>query len=73
MKTVQATKAKGSPRQRVCGESTAKMHWYQFRSFAGFMKKQGLVEDFSNPANLLKDKKLLDRFYQHVEEERVRN
>eukprot|EP00438_Fugacium_kawagutii_P035073 Skav208664 [mRNA] locus=scaffold3341:83034:88080:+ [translate_table: standard] len=67
MKTVMSTRAKGSARSRLCGESTAKMHWYALRSYLGFLEAAGHLDDKTgvHPAEALADTTLLKAFYCH--------
>ncbi|CAJ1340038.1 unnamed protein product, partial [Effrenium voratum] len=76
LETAQSSKAKGSPRVRVCGEPTAGMHWYGFRQYAGYLKKADLLppscvngDGKILPARLLTSKNSLRAFYSHLEED----
>ncbi|CAJ1345162.1 unnamed protein product [Effrenium voratum] len=71
--TATASKAKGGRKRHVCTDKTAGMHWYTLRQFLGWAKKAGHLEKYAggkvHPAELLKNKDLLKKYYQHFEDD----
>ena len=77
------TKAQGSPRKRVCGEATAKMHWYVYRQLLGWASKTipemlvttdvegqpGVVK--ADTAGTLCNKELLKAYFVHLEQDPI--
>ena len=82
LKTVQSSQAKGSPRKRVCGPATAKMHWYALRQYCGWLKEKGHLDNYVkkmegpnespetvSPVALIADMDLLTLYFKHFEQD----
>ncbi|CAJ1392635.1 unnamed protein product, partial [Effrenium voratum] len=70
--TVQSSKAKGSPRNRVCGEATAKIHWYSLRQLLGWVDKHNVSPEKKSITELLVDHDVLKAYYVHLEDDTCR-
>ena len=76
LETAQKTAAAGSPRKRVAGPQTAKMHWYSYRQYLGYLESAGFMDDKVDDdaeridtATTLTDKDLIQAFYLHLEQD----
>ena len=72
IKTVMSSQAQGSNRRRVCGQSTANMHWYAMRQYVGWLQKGNHLENYPDgvsPITLLGDPDLLTLYFNHMEQE----
>eukprot|EP00435_Cladocopium_sp_Y103_P067897 s508_g30.t1 len=67
--------AQGSPRKRVCGTATAKMHWYALRQYMGWLYHAGHIENMPQesptPVHALASVDNLKLFFRHLEQDRV--
>ena len=70
---VQATKAAGGARRRVCGAGTAQMHWNALKYFLGYLEDCGCLDDLPeprvHPAELLSSTDMLKAYYTHLEKD----